>query len=153
MLYAFDAPIGGTSAPLGTRRRQSSDPLPSPPGATTDGCVVSGRLSRLTAVGADWTASEAPLINDWCQQFPSHSVGSLNFGTDGYLYVSGGEGGNFNNTDWGQWRRTAGSPPTTPKNPCGDPPAGIGGNETPPTAEGGALRSQSPAAPPASRDF
>ena len=35
----------------------------------------------------------------------------------------------------------SGSP--TPKNPCGDPPAGVGGTETPPTAEGGALRSQS----------
>ena len=30
----------------------------------------------------------------------------------------------------------------TPKNPCGDPPTGVGGTQTPPTAEGGSLRSQ-----------
>ena len=29
-----------------------------------------------------------------------------------------------------------------PKNPCGDPPVGVGGTQTTPTAEGGALRSQ-----------
>jgi glucose/arabinose dehydrogenase len=44
VLYAFDAPIGGT-APVW------NDACPSPPGPTTDGCVVSGRLARLTASG------------------------------------------------------------------------------------------------------
>ena len=142
VLYTFDAPIGGT-APTWGPGDGTSDPCPTPPGATTDGCVVSGRLSRLTAVGSDWTSSETVLINDWCQQFPSHSVGSLNFGADGYLYVTAGEGSNFNNTDWGQWGGTLPGTPT-PKNPCGDPPAGVGGDETPPSAEGGALRAQSP---------
>ena len=76
VLYTFDAPIGGV-APTWGPGDGTSDPCPTPPGATTDGCVVSGRLSRLTATGADWTASEQVLINDWCQQFPSHSIGSL----------------------------------------------------------------------------
>ena len=51
------------------------DNCPTPPGATADGCVVSGRLSRLGPGGV-----ETPLITDWCQQFPSHSVGDLVFG-------------------------------------------------------------------------
>src|SRR4029078_6112519 len=67
----------------------------------------------------------------------SHSTGSLNFGPDVALYVSAGEGPNFNLADYGQGGGSAGSP--TPKNPCSDPP-----NDAmlPPTAEGGALRSQ-----------
>src|SRR6266498_221397 len=49
-------------------------------------------------------------------------------------YVSGGDGASFNFTDWGQ--------DGSPLNPCGDPPGGVGAALTPPTAEGGALRSQ-----------
>jgi glucose/arabinose dehydrogenase len=75
------------------------------------------------------------LIEDWCQQYPSHSIGSLAFGSDGALYVSGGEGASVSFADYGQ----AGNPVI---NPCGDPPGGEGGVQTPPTAEGGALRSQ-----------
>jgi glucose/arabinose dehydrogenase len=74
------------------------------------------------------------LIEDFCQQYPSHSVGSLAFGSDGALYVSAGDGASFNFADYGQ--------DGNPLNPCGDPPAGAGGTMTPPTAEGGALRSQ-----------
>jgi PKD repeat protein len=48
--------------------------------------------------------------------------------------VTGGEGASFTFVDFGQ----DGSPP----NPCGDPPGGAGATLTPPTAEGGALRSQ-----------
>jgi glucose/arabinose dehydrogenase len=134
VLYTYDAAIGGTAPRWGVAG-QSSDGCPTPPGATTDGCVVSGRLSRLEAVGGGNTAGpEQVLIEDWCQQFPSHSIGDLEFGADGALYVSAGEGASFAYDDYGQ----SGSP----KNPCGDPPAGAGGNETPPTAEGGSLRSQ-----------
>ena len=74
---------------------------------------------------------ETPLITDWCQQYPSHSVGDLVFGPGGALYVSAGDGASFNFADYGQ--------DGAPVNPCGDPP---GGTITPPTAEGGALRSQ-----------
>ena len=59
-------------------------------------------------------ADGSPLITDWCQQYPSHSVGSLQFGADGFLYASGGDGANFNFADYGQYG--------SPLNPCGDPP-------------------------------
>ena len=98
-------------APRGAPATARPTRAPSPPGPTTDGCVVSGRLSRLTAAGADWTASEQVLIEDWCQQFPSHSVGALGFGADGYLYVSAGDGASFANQDWGQFGGTLGGPP------------------------------------------
>ena len=48
--YTFDAPIGGT-APRWGSPGVASDPCPTPPGPNTDGCVVSGRVSRLTAAG------------------------------------------------------------------------------------------------------
>src|SRR5918995_990113 len=133
VLYTYDAAIGGTAPRWGTAD-VSSDPCPTPPGATADGCVVSGRLSRLTASGDTMTGSEQVLIENWCQQYPSHSVGSLVFGSDGALYVSAGDGASFNFVDYGQ--------DGSPLNPCGDPPDGVGGSMSPPTAEGGALRSQ-----------
>jgi glucose/arabinose dehydrogenase len=118
-LYTHDAPIGGTAPRWGDA---CADP-------TGDGCVVSGRLSRL---GPDGT--EQVLIEDWCQQYPSHSIGSLVFGPDGALYVSGGDGASFNFVDYGQ--------DGSPLNPCADPPGGSGALLTAPSAEGGALRSQ-----------
>ena len=133
VLYTHDAAIGGAAPRWGTAGA-TSDGCPSPPGATADGCVVSGRLSRLTAAGNSMTGTERVLIEDWCQQYPSHSVGSLDFGPDGALYVSGGDGASFNFVDYGQ--------DGSPLNPCGDPPGGVGATLTPPTAEGGALRSQ-----------
>jgi uncharacterized repeat protein (TIGR01451 family) len=132
VLYTYDAPIGGT-APVWGPGDGYSDPCPTPPGPTADGCVVSGRLSRLTANGNVMTGEQV-LIEDWCQQYPSHSIGHLEFGADGALYVGGGEGASFTFTDYGGGGN--------PENPCGDPPAGVGGDMTPPTAEGGSLRSQ-----------
>src|SRR3989440_378382 len=132
VLYTYDAAIGGT-APRWGSPGVFSDDCPTPPGPTTDGCVVSGRLSRLVAKGNKMTGPEQVLINDWCQQYPSHSVGDLAFGPGGALYASGGDGASFSANDYGQF---AG-------NPCGDPPAGAGGTESPPSTEGGALRSQS----------
>src|SRR5919112_2495464 len=141
VLYTYDAAIGGT-APRWGPPGATSDTCPPPPGATADGCVVSGRLSRLQAdpTTNTMTGNEQVLIEDWCQQYPSHSIGSLVFGPDGALYASGGEGANFNAVDYGQGGGSSGSP--TPKNPCGDPPGAAGTALTPPTAEGGALRSQ-----------
>ncbi|MGH2797258.1 MAG: LamG-like jellyroll fold domain-containing protein, partial [Thermoleophilaceae bacterium] len=133
VLYAFDADIGG-AAPKWGAPGATSDPCPSPPGPTADGCVISARLSRLEAGGDVWTGAESVLVEDWCQQYPSHSVGQLQFGPDGALYASGGDGASFNFVDYGQ--------DGNPTNPCGDPPGGVGATLSPPTAEGGALRSQ-----------
>ena len=133
VLYTHDAAIGGAAPRWGTPGA-TSDGCPTPPGATGDGCVVSGRLSRLTASGNSMVGTEQVLIEDWCQQYPSHSTGSLDFGPDGELYVSGGDGASFNFVDYGQ--------DGSPLNPCGDPPGGVGALMTPPSAEGGALRSQ-----------
>ena len=138
VLYTYDAPIGGVAPTWGTVGG-TSDGCPNPPGATTDGCVVSGRLSRLEVSGDTMTGPEEVLIEDWCQQYPSHSIGSLVFGADRNLYVSGGEGAGFTTADYGQGGSFIS---LTPKNPCRDPPTGVGGLQSPPTAEGGALRAQ-----------
>jgi glucose/arabinose dehydrogenase len=135
VLYTYDHELGSSApAPRWGTPGTYSDPCPTPPGATGDGCVVSGRLSRLQASGNGMTGSEQVLVEDWCQQYPSHSVGSVEFGRDGALYASAGDGASFNFVDWGQ--------DGAPLNPCGDPPGGVGAALTPPTAEGGALRSQ-----------
>jgi glucose/arabinose dehydrogenase len=126
VLYAYDAPIGGV-APVW------NDGCPTPPGPNTDGCVISGRLSRLTAAGNAMTGDEKVLINDWGQQFPSHSVGALLFGPDGALYASAGEGASLGTVDYGQF---GGNPLADPADTPGEP-------MEPPWAEGGALRSQS----------
>ena len=135
--YSYDHILGSTDPPP-----RWGDQCPSlangGPGATTDGCVISGRISRYPVGGTTITDSEQVLVEDWCQQFPSHSIDSVVFGPDGYLYASSGDGANFNPLDYGQWGGTT-DPVITPENPCGDPG---GSNPTPPTAEGGALRSQ-----------
>jgi PKD repeat protein len=135
VLYTYDHVLGSTTpAPRWGTPGVYSDPCPTPPGATDDGCVVSGRLSRLQANGNVMTGSEQVLVEDWCQQYPSHSVGTVEFDADGALYASGGDGASFNFADWGQ--------DGNPLNPCGDPPGSPGATLAPPTAEGGALRSQ-----------
>ena len=121
VLYTYDAPPGQT-APVWNDTCGD---------ANNGRCVVTGRLSRLRASGDVMTGEEQVLIHDWCQQYPSHSIGDLGFGADGMLYVSAGDGASFSATDYGQLGN--------PINPCGDPP---GGTMTPPTAQGGALRAQ-----------
>jgi len=132
VLYTYDHVLGdAAAAPKWGTPGATSDGCPTPPGPTTDGCVVSARLSRLQANGNVMTGTEQVLVEDWCQQFPSHSIGTVEFGPDGALYAGGGDGANFNYADYGQTG-----------NPCGDPGGPAGTNLTPPTAEGGALRSQ-----------
>jgi glucose/arabinose dehydrogenase/PKD repeat protein len=121
--YSHDAPIGGTAP---TWKDACSD--------ATNGCLSSGRLSRLTAEGNAMSGSEQVLLEDWCKQYQSHATDALAFGPDGALYVSAGDGASPNFADYGQRG--------DPLNPCGDPPAGVGGTQTAPSAEGGALRSQ-----------
>lgn len=127
--YTYDAVPGGTHPRWG-------DQCPTPPGATDQGCVVTGRVSKLTMGSGGTMTTEQPLVTDWCQQYPSHSIGTVVFGPDGGLYVGGGDGASFNFADYGQVG-----------NPCADPPSPAGTNLTAPTARGGALRSQSPRRP------
>ncbi|MDX6582316.1 MAG: hypothetical protein QOI10_1500 [Solirubrobacterales bacterium] len=129
VLYTHDAAIGGTAPRWGTAGA-TSDGCPTPPGATTAGCVVSGRLSRLVPQPGGGVQEDV-LIENWCQQFPSHSVGSLEYDQWGALYASAGDGASFDYVDYGQ--------SGNPVNPCGDPG---GSAPSPPSAEGGALRSQ-----------
>jgi glucose/arabinose dehydrogenase len=129
VLYTYDHMLGDPPGP------RWNDACPNPPGATTDGCVASARLSRIPVVAGGGAGSEDVLVEDWCQQFPSHSIGTALIGPDGFLYAGAGEASNFNGgADYGQYG--------DPLNPCGDPPGGVGATLTPPTAEGGALRAQ-----------
>jgi glucose/arabinose dehydrogenase/PKD repeat protein len=115
VLYAYDAPIGGTA--------------PTYNDGCGDTCPGSIRLSRLALSGG-----EQVLINSWCQQYANHAADSLEFGPDGALYATAGDGAAYNFVDYGQ--------SGTPKNPCGDPPAPAGTALSAPSAEGGALRTQ-----------
>ena len=139
VLYAYDHVLG--------------DPSPAPKyndtctgtgsGVDNGDCVASARLSRLTATTGDLdhmaVGGEKVLVEDWCQQFPIHINGTVAFGSDGALYASHGSAASAHFTDYGQTG--------IPTNPCGDPPVPVGGTQTIPTAEGGALRSQDPQTP------
>ncbi|HEX7744930.1 MAG TPA: PQQ-dependent sugar dehydrogenase, partial [Micromonosporaceae bacterium] len=115
VLYTYDAPPGQTAPYWNDVCADANNGL----------CVVTGRLSKLQANGNVMTGTEQVLIHDWCQQYPSHSIGDLAFGADGMLYVTGGDGASFNTVDYGNL------PAGSPTNPCSDP-----------ATEGGALRSQ-----------
>jgi len=142
-LYTRNAVIGGTAPRWPTVDGTNDDcpgpvtpPDPNQPGPVTDGCVASAKLVRLQ-LSADLhqqVDQKTLIANEWCQQFPSHSIGSMAFDTTGNLYVSAGDAAIFGDADWGQWGQ--------PKNPCGDPPGGVGVALSPPSAEGGVLRSQ-----------
>jgi glucose/arabinose dehydrogenase len=110
VLYSHDEPQFGDNCP---------------DSGTKDGCKIHNTLSRLDASG-----HETVLLNDYCQQFPSHSAGTLAFGPDGMLYVSAGEGAHFDYADFGQIG-----------NACQDPPKPAGAIG-PPDSQGGALRAQ-----------
>ena len=131
VVYTHNAAIGGV-APRWDNNGQSFDGCPH--AQVSAGCVVSGRLVRME-LSTDETevVDKKVLVEDWCQQFSSHSMGSIAFDSEGALLASSGEGASFNYSDYGQ---------DPGGNPCGDPPGGVGGTMEPPTAEGGALRSQ-----------
>ena len=142
-LYTRNAKIGGEPPFWPTLDGTNDDclgpvepPDPAEPGPLSEGCVASARLVRLKlSSGLDSVIASKTLIEDeWCQQFPSHSIGSMAFDSQGYLYVSAGDAALYGDSDWGQWG--------IPKNPCGDPPGAVGDELTPPSAEGGVLRSQ-----------
>ncbi|MDX6625653.1 MAG: hypothetical protein QOE56_642 [Solirubrobacterales bacterium] len=135
-LYSFDHVLGedppGAFPHWGKGPEYEGDACPLPEGADADACPISGRLVRLTYEN-EKAVAEKVLVEGWCQQFSSHSVGALGFGPEGALFASGGEGASFTVSDYGQF----GWPH---KNQCGDPPGGEA--LAPPSAEGGSLRSQ-----------
>ena len=137
VIYTYDKDPTNPQVPRWGTPGATSDGCPTPPGPTTDGCVVSGRVSRLEASSGSnvSTGTESVLVEGWGQQYPSHSMDTIMFGPDGALYASAGDGASFTFSDYGQ--------DGSPLNPLGDPPVGIGGVQTPPTAEGGRTRSQS----------
>ncbi len=113
VMYTFDGDINGNAPKWGSVNGDSD------PGASNGTGTVAGVISRLTASGNAMTGNELVLVKDFQNQYPSHSIGDLKFGPDGYLYASAGDGASFNAIDYGQ------------SNVFGDP-----------TNEGGALRSQ-----------
>jgi len=137
-LYTYDHILGDPApAPKWGQPKTTGDPCPDLNGG--DACLVSGRLVRLKAIDnhAEESGGEPVqkvLAEGWCQQFSSHSIGDLQFGPEGDLYVSGGDGASFTSADYGQ----LGDEP----NPCGDPPDPKGTALSPPDSEGGSLRAQ-----------
>ena len=141
--YTYDHVLGSTAAaPRWGTTSSIADNCPTPPGPTTDGCMVSSRVVRLQASAGNpnvWDGTQTVLVEDWCQQDPSHSIGTIAFGPDGKLWVSGGEGASFNFADYGQG---AAGGTSAGYNACGDPGSAQFVQPAPPTAEGGSLRSQ-----------
>jgi glucose/arabinose dehydrogenase len=139
--YTYDAPIGGDyKASEHPHLADGADDCVEI--KDTDDCLVSGRLSRveidpLTSVAVGGPVdpeSEEVLINSWCQQTTSHSVGDIEFDAEGALLMSGGEGASWGSIDYGQLG-----------NFCGDP-----------EFEGGSLRAQdlrTPATPGDPTDY
>jgi glucose/arabinose dehydrogenase len=115
VLYAYDAPPGET-APYWNDA--CADP-------TGDACPITGRLSKLEVSPTNTVVGSEQLImsEEFCQQYPSHSTGAVDFGEDGALYVTVGDGASFTFADQGQGG--------DPVNPCSDP-----------ANQGGAFRSQ-----------
>lgn len=143
-LYTYNHVLGEPSRPTPAWHDSDSfgEACELPEGVEgVDTCPVSGRLVRLEVVG-DEAGEERVLVEGWCQQDSSHSMGDLGFGPEGALYASAGDGASFVNRDWGQY----GWPHV---NQCGDWPGSLAEVEAgttfplePPLAEGGALRAQ-----------
>ncbi|HYD46841.1 MAG TPA: PQQ-dependent sugar dehydrogenase [Terriglobales bacterium] len=127
--YTLDAEMGG-QPPRWGEPGETSDPCPAP---EQGGCPASARLSRLQANG-NQSAGETVLLENWCQHFPSHSVGGIVFDSAGALYIGAGDSASAFDIDYGQ----RGTPP----NVCGDPPGSAGSPLSIPDSRGGALRSQ-----------
>ncbi len=124
LAYTHDAPIGG-QAPATQGDPSGGDFCDESPPFTD--CVASGRIVRLTLdpqtdipVGGVDHPVQQILVESWCQQFLSHSIGDIEFDSSGALLAGGGDGANFEQADNGQFA-----------NACGDP-----------EKEGGSLRAQ-----------
>ena len=131
--YNLDAKIGGTP-PLYGSANGTYDDCKKATGGKDENCIAAVRVVRLQIAGEVMTGAEQVLVEDYCHQYPYHTGGGLEFGADGYLYVSGSDGSTASFWDYGHTG--------TPANPCGDPPGGVGSLLSPPTSEGGRLRVQ-----------
>ncbi len=151
-LYTWDHVLGEPWDNQSPTPKYGKPALSGDPGCplqnSSSSCLVSGRLVVLEenvgnkdhAVEEGGLPKEKQLLEGWCQQFSSHSIGELRFGPEGALYVSGGDGAAYESiADWGQLPVTGGSGP----NPCGDPNKPAGTTPSPTSeSQGGALRSQ-----------
>jgi glucose/arabinose dehydrogenase len=120
--YAYDQAMGSVTPPNPEYPDNGGDNCPEP-----SNCPISGRVVRIeldpttgVAVGGAVEPPQTVLVQSWCQQFNSHSMGDIEFDSAGALLVTGGEGANYASADYGQFG-----------NPCGDP-----------QYEGGSLRAQ-----------
>lgn len=119
--YAYDQAMGSATPPS-PEFSDGGDYCANP-----ENCPISGRVVRIAldpttgvAVGGAGEPPQQVLVQSWCQQFNSHSMGDIEFDSTGALLVTGGEGANYSEADNGNFG-----------NPCGDPPN-----------EGGSLRAQ-----------
>ena len=122
VLYTYDAAIGGTAPRWGTAGG-TSDGCPTPPGATADGCVVSGRLSRLQAAGNVDDRRRAGADRGLVPAVPEP------------LDRQPGVRRRRRALRRAAATAPASTSPTTARtaarvNPCGDPPGGVGGTQT-----------------------
>lgn len=102
LLYTYDAPLGETAPYWSDSCGGSGQPAILEPGG---GCAVTGRLTRFTMTsGPGGPELVDPLVllqGAWYQQYPGHSIGTVEFGPDGNLYVGAGDGGSYEFADWG----------------------------------------------------
>lgn len=130
LAYTHDAPIGSDEP-----RHVNSDPSGGDgcdETAPYTDCIASGRIVRIEldpttgiAVGGAEHPHQEILVESWCQQFLSHSIGDIEFDSTGALIAGGGDGASWEVADHGQFA-----------NPCNDPERPDG------SIEGGSQRSQ-----------
>ena len=87
VLYALDAPIGGTAPRWGVAG-VTTNPCPTPPRTYIRRMRRWRTFVAPDSVGQLATGPETVFLENWCQQYPSHSIGTIAFGSDGALYVT-----------------------------------------------------------------
>ena len=136
-LRALHATTRRSAAPrrAGARRRRPPTPARRRRARPTTAASSAAALSRLAGRGNVMTGTEQVLIEDWCQQFPSHSIGSARVRRRRRALRE-----RRRRRELQLRRLRPGRQPGEPvRRSAGRPSAAT---QTPPTAEGGALRSQ-----------
>jgi len=122
--YAHDAPPGG-AAPTYGKAGQDDDPS-----CSQESCPTAGRVVKLTLSGSSMVGEQV-LVEGSCHPFASHAIDDVQFGPDGELYATTGDGASSSYADYGQ-----------DGNACGDPPTAPGTAPSAATSQAGALRAQ-----------